>query len=83
MRGPGTSRPARDASTIVLAASTLVAALFVAVQAWYARTSFVEASETRFLERKLDICFENFDAAAQLDIELRAAVPEMAAQGPA
>lgn len=70
----------RDPSTIVLAASTLVAALFVAVQAFYARTSFVEASETRFLERKLDICFENFDAAAALDSELRQAVPEMTTQ---
>lgn len=80
MTAPGTPKPVRDTSTVVLAASTLVAALFVAVQAWYARTSFVEASETRFLERKLDICFDNFDAAAQLDLELRAAVPEMATQ---
>lgn len=72
--------PGRDAPTLVLAGSTLVAALFVAVQAWYARTSFVEASATRFLERKLDICFENFDAAAQLDVALRSALPEMAAQ---
>ncbi|WP_323763406.1 hypothetical protein [Marinovum sp.] len=80
MSGTGTPRPARDPSTTVLAASTLVAALFVAVQAWYARTSFVEASETRFLERKLDICFDNFDDAAELDRVLRAAVPEMLTQ---
>lgn len=80
MSAPHRPRPARDASTTILAGSTLVAALFVAVQAWYARTSFVEASETRLLERKLDICFENFDAAAALDRALRAAAPEMRAQ---
>ena len=59
----------------LLAISTLVAALFVAVQAWYARVAFVEASRTRLLEDKLDLCFENFDAAVALDTELRAAAP--------
>ena len=59
-------------SNVILAVSTMVAALFVAVQAWYARVAFVDASETRFLERKLDICFENFDAAVKLDGQLRA-----------
>ncbi|MFC3615735.1 hypothetical protein ACFORG_18425 [Lutimaribacter marinistellae] len=58
-------------SNLLLAGSTMVAAIFVAVQAWYARVAFVEASETRLLEKKLDICFENFDAAAKLDAALR------------
>ena len=62
-------------SNLILAISTLVAALFVAVQAWYARVAFVEASETRLLEKKLDVCFENFDAAVLLDSELRALTP--------
>ena len=56
---------AANFSNYTLAAGTLVAALFVAVQAYYARSSYVEGEATRFLERKLDICFENFDAAAQ------------------
>lgn len=59
----------------VLAMSTLVAALFVAVQAWYARVAFVETSRTRLLEDKLDLCFENFDAAVALDTQLRTAAP--------
>ncbi|MEM9549889.1 MAG: hypothetical protein AAGA05_01870 [Pseudomonadota bacterium] len=63
----------RNLTGAILAASTLVAALFVAVQAWYARVQFVEASETRLLEKKLDLCFENFDSAAALDAALRAA----------
>ena len=62
-------------SNLILALSTLVAALFVAVQAWYARVAFVEGSETRLLEKKLDICFQNFDAAVALDSELRALSP--------
>jgi len=57
----------------LLAASTLVAALFVAVQAWYARVTFVEAASTRLLEDNLDLCFENFDAAVGLDMALRQA----------
>jgi hypothetical protein len=56
---------------IILALSTLVAALFVAVQAWYARVAFVETERTRLLEKKLDICFQNFDAAVALDGALR------------
>ena len=66
---------ARAPSNLLLAVSTLVAALFVAVQAWYARVAFVEESETRLLEKKLDICFENFDAAVDLDGALRALTP--------
>lgn len=62
-------------STTILAVSTLVAALFVAVQAWYARVAFVEASRTRLLEQKLDLCFQSFDAAAGLDRELRGLSP--------
>lgn len=53
----------------------MIAALFVAVQAWYARVAFVEGSETRLLEKKLDICFENFDAAVALDSALREVAP--------
>ena len=67
-------------SNYILAGGTLLAALFVAIQAFYARTSYVEASQTRFLEKKLDICFENFDAAAALDASLRVAAPEMMMQ---
>lgn len=63
-------------SNYLLAAGTIVAALFVAVQAWYARSAYVEETETRFLEKKLDICFENFDQAAQLDAALRYAVAD-------
>jgi hypothetical protein len=55
-----------------VAASTLIAAAFVAVQAWYARVAFVEASASRLLENKLDACFDSYDAAAALDAELRA-----------
>ncbi len=81
MSRPGTDPPpARGSGNYLLAAATLLAALFVAVQAWYARTSFVEASATRLLEKKLDICFDNFDAAAELDAALRLAVPEMMLQ---
>ncbi|WP_172299901.1 hypothetical protein [Pseudoruegeria sp. HB172150] len=67
-------------SNYLLAGGTLIAALFVAVQAWYARVAYVEASETRFLEKKLDICLQNFDEAARLDVALRLAVPGMADQ---
>lgn len=74
---PSASR-SRPMSNYLLAGSTLVAAIFVAVQAWYARVAFVEASETRLLEKKLDICFENFDEAADLDTALRLAAPGMA-----
>lgn len=68
---------AQAISNYTLAAGTLLAASFVAVQAWYARSSYVEAEATKFLERELDICFENFDAAARLDAALRQAVPAM------
>jgi len=67
-------------SNFILAGGTLLAAIFVAVQAFYARSSFVEGEASRFLERKLDICFENFDDAARLDAALRLAVPGMVAQ---
>ena len=69
-----------ELSNYILAAGTIVAAAFVAVQAYYARSSYVENEATRFLERRLDICFENFDAAARLDASLRLAVPGMASQ---
>lgn len=71
---------AQTVSNYTLAAGTLLAATFVAIQAWYARSSFVEGEATRFLERKLDICFDNFDDAARLDAALRLAVPGMAMQ---
>ena len=58
-------------SNVILALSTLVAAIFVAVQAWYARVAFVEEMEARFREKQLELCFESFDAAAALDAELR------------
>ena len=64
----------------MLGGGTLLAAIFVAIQAYYARSSYVEADETRFLERKLDICFENFDDAARLDAMLRVTVPDMMEQ---
>ena len=67
-------------SNFILACGTLLAALFVAVQAYYARSSYVEADATRFLERKLDICFQNFDTAARLDGMLRSTVPGMMEQ---
>lgn len=65
----------KKASGFLLAGSTLIAAVFVAVQAFYARTAFVEGTETRLLEKKLDACFENFDAAVELDTALRRAAP--------
>ncbi|MDJ0825939.1 MAG: hypothetical protein QNJ16_10595 [Rhodobacter sp.] len=68
------------ASNFILAGGTLLAALFVAIQAFYARSSYVEAEASKFLERKLDICFQNFDDAARLDAALRLAVPGMATQ---
>ena len=46
---------ATNFSNYTLAAGTLLAAGFVAVQAYYARSSYVEGEATRFLERKLDI----------------------------
>ena len=67
MRWPG--------GNMVLAGSTLVAAIFVAVQAFYARNAFVAAQESRLLEKKLELCLENFDAAAALDRALRQAAP--------
>ncbi len=67
-------------ATYTLAAGTLLAAVFVAVQAYYARSSCVEGEASRLLERKLDICFENFDVAARLDAALRQAVPSMQGQ---
>ncbi len=70
----------RQGGNHLLAGATLLAAIFVAVQAWYARSSFVEGEASRRLERKLDICFENFDAAARLDAALRQAVPSMQGQ---
>lgn len=70
----------RMSSSIILAVSTMIAALFVAVQAWYARVAFVEASETRLLEKQLDICFENFDAAVAVDTTLRATTPGAVAE---
>ena len=59
----------------VVAISTLLATIFVAAQAWYARVAFVEASRTRLLEKKLDMCFQNFDQAVALDMALRNAAP--------
>lgn len=67
-------------SNVMLGVGTMLAAIFVAVQAYYARSSFVQADESRFLERKLDICFENFDEAARLDAMLRSTVPSMMEQ---
>lgn len=59
----------------ILAMSTLMATIFVAAQTWYARVAFVEASETRLLEKRLEICFQNFDEAVALDMALRRAAP--------
>lgn len=67
-------------SNYILAGGTLLAATFVAVQAWTARTAYIEANETRFLEKKLEICFDNFDEAAGLDAALRRALPDMMTQ---
>lgn len=67
--------PRFGTSNTILAISTLIAAIFVAVQAWYARVAFVESSRTRVLEQKLDLCFQSFDAAVALDSELRALSP--------
>jgi len=80
--GPTVSEDSRsrNPSNHLLAGATLLAAMFVAVQAWYARSSFVEGEASRRIERKLDICFDNFDAAARLDSALRKAVPAMQAQ---
>ena len=75
MTKPRGERPSRAPSNLLLAVSTLIAAIFVGAQAWVARVAFVEASETRLLEKKLDICFQNFDAAVALDGELRALSP--------
>lgn len=58
-------------ATFWIAVSTVFAAVFVAIQAWYAREQVVEASSARMLEQQLDICFETFDAATALDGELR------------
>ena len=63
-------------ATFWIALSTVAAAVFVAIQAWYARVQVVEASETRLLEKELDICFNSFDAAAALDTELKALARE-------
>ena len=72
---PGERLIMPSGSNLLLAISTLIAAIFVGVQAWVARTAFVEASDTRLLEKKLEICFENFDAATALDAELRGLTP--------
>jgi hypothetical protein len=58
-------------ATFWIAISTVAAAVFVAIQAWYARVQVVEASASRLLEQQLDICFDTFDAASRLDAELR------------
>ena len=58
-------------------AIAITTALFVAMQAWYARVAYVEEAETRLLQSKLDLCFQNFDDAAALDASLRAAAPGM------
>ncbi len=68
-------------SNRLLAAGTLLAALFVAIQAWYARTAYLDAAATRAIEARLDICFDNFDDAAELDAALRFLVPGMMEQG--
>lgn len=65
----------RHATGPILAMSTVMATVFVAVQAWYARIEIVQESETQLLEKQLDICFENFDQAVALDRALRDAVP--------
>ena len=75
-QGPAPKTP-RVTANVLLAGSTLIAALFVAVQAWYARVTYVQEAETRLLQNKLDLCFENFDQAAALDASLRQAAPEM------
>ena len=75
MTGAPAQKPRRVTSNVLLAASTLLAALFVAAQAWYARVAYVEGSKSRLLEKKLDICFENFDSATALDAALRKAAP--------
>ncbi|MEM8554999.1 MAG: hypothetical protein AAGF71_09290 [Pseudomonadota bacterium] len=63
--------------TLILVFSTLLATVFVAIQAWYARLEVVDNANLRLLENKLDICIESFDAAADLDQALRAAAPGM------
>ncbi|MEM8633307.1 MAG: hypothetical protein AAGF74_18975 [Pseudomonadota bacterium] len=79
-----TNRSIPRTANLLLAGSTLVAALFVAIQAWYARVTYVEQSQSRLLQEKLDLCFDNFDAAAALDQSLRSAAPglDMQAQWP-
>lgn len=72
MFGEGDSARWVGSATFWIALSTVAAAVFVAIQAWYARVQVVEASSTRLLEKELDICFESFDAAAALDTELKA-----------
>ena len=69
-----------NVSNYILAGGTLLAASFVAIQAFYARTSYIEGEANRLVEKKLAICFDNFDAAAKIDAQLRRAVPGMAAQ---
>ncbi|PRY21510.1 hypothetical protein CLV78_109123 [Aliiruegeria haliotis] len=58
-------------ATFWIAVSTVAAAIFVAIQAWYARAQVVAESSSRVLEQRLDICFDTVDAAGQLDAELR------------
>lgn len=65
----------RTAGQIVLVFSTLLAAIFVAVQAFYARTALVNAQSNRLLESRVAACFDNFDAAVALDSELRLLAP--------
>ncbi|MGV6849520.1 MAG: hypothetical protein ACWA5A_14195 [Marinibacterium sp.] len=67
----------RLSATALLALSTVVATGFVAVQAWYARVTYVQEAQSRLLQQKLDFCFANFDDAAALDSALRTADPDM------
>lgn len=67
-------------ANMLLAGATLVATLFVAAQAWYARVTYVEQSHSRLLQEKLDLCFETFDAAAELDMSLRQSMPGLDTQ---
>jgi hypothetical protein len=64
-------------ATVALAISSTVATLFLAYQAVLARTTYVEATESRFLEKKMEICFDNFDSAVRLDAALRQADPSI------
>ncbi|RYH12356.1 hypothetical protein [Tropicimonas sp. IMCC6043] len=63
-------------ATFWIAVSTVAAAIFVAIQAWYARVQVVEAANTRLLERELDFCLETFDEAEALDAELKSLARE-------